>query len=203
MTIIKQQVAVFGGAFDPPHLGHQRVGQEVLKQDLVDQVWYVPVYEHPWRNRLDKLELAPYKDRLAMTELILPPQAQLKEYQDVSYAYDSLNFFQEKHPNYHFSWIIGSEYLANFSDWQSANALLAEYAVYVYPRANYPLAPLLPGMKALKDLPTVEISSSLVKCKLQKGEPIQELVGQSVWQYIKKRNLYQSTNSKGLNLQCQ
>ncbi len=190
MTKAKQRVAVFGGAFDPPHLGHQKVGEEVLRQGIVDDVWYVPVFEHPWSDRLDKRQLAAYEDRKAMTELILPQGAELKEYRAVSYAYDTLNYFQNNYPDYQFSWIIGSEYLASFADWQSAAELLSEYTVYVYPRANYPLKPLLSGMKPLNDFPTIEISSSLVKKRLKSGVAVGALVGERVWQYIKDKNLY-------------
>lgn len=191
MTKVKQRVAVFGGAFDPPHLGHQRVGAEVLRQGVVDQVWYVPVFKHPWSDRLDKKELAAYEDRKAMTELILPQGSALKEYLAVSYAYDTLNHFQVQSPAYQFSWIIGSEYLASFEDWQSADELLSEYKVYVYPRANQPLKPLLPGMEALTNFPEIEVSSTLVKKRFQLGKEIVTLVDEAVWQYIKDNNLYQ------------
>lgn len=184
------KVALFGGAFDPPHRGHQRVGLEVLKRGVVDEIWYVPVYEHPWQERLAKYDLAPYQDRVAMTRLILPSGAKLKEYRDVSYAYKTLKHFQTQFPQAEFSWIIGSEYLPSFGDWHLADKILAEFTVYVYPRKKWPLQPLLPGMEALEDFPTIKASSTLVKKKLRRGEEVKELLSEEILTYLQKNGLY-------------
>lgn len=185
-----KQVAIFGGAFDPPHLGHQLVGLEVMRRKVVDEVWYVPVFEHPWRERLNKKQMASYEQRKAMTRLILPQGARLKEYQAVSYAYQTLKFFQEKRLSFNFSWIIGSEYLASFADWHLAKQLLDEFKVYVYPREGYPMEPLLTGMQALEGFPTVKVSSSLVREKIEAGEEVAALIGQPVLKYIEDNKLY-------------
>ena len=65
------KVALFGGVFDPPHLGHQRIAEEMIAHSIVDEVWYVPVYEHPWEDRLGKWQMADYEHRKKMVELIL------------------------------------------------------------------------------------------------------------------------------------
>src|SRR4029079_1745454 len=59
-----RRVGVFGGSFNPPHLGHRELIAALLERDLVDQVRVVPVYAHPFGK-----ELAPFADRLAMCRL--------------------------------------------------------------------------------------------------------------------------------------
>lgn len=185
------KIALFGGAFDPPHLGHQRVGQEMVGRQVVDEVWYVPVFKHPWAERLGKLIMAPYHHRKKMVELILPAGTRIKEYRDVSFAYHTLVYFTQLHPSTEFSWVIGSEYLPDFADWKLADEILAEFAVYVYPRQDHPLAPVQSGMKALTGFPQVKASSTLVKDRLKQGLPVEQLLDERVVEYIESHSLYQ------------
>lgn len=194
------KVALFGGAFDPPHLGHQRVGQEMISQKVVDEVWYVPVFEHPWAERLNKWEMEGYQQRQEMVELILFPGAKLAEYKDVSFAYPTLEYFSQKFPAHEFSWVIGSEYLPSFKDWKFADRVLAEFGVYVYPRAGFPLQPLMRGMTALQGFPEMNISSTQFREKYQAGlkaagqeagdQAAARLVDKKVLRYIKESKLY-------------
>lgn len=184
------KVALFGGAFDPPHLGHQQVGREMIAQNVVDGVWYVPVFEHPWAERLNKWQMVAYEHRRAMVELILFPGAKLMEYQAVSFAYPTLEYFSAKYPAHEFSWVIGSEYLPSFADWKFADKVLSEFGVYVYPRSGFPLQPLVAGMTALTGFPEMKISSTEFRQKYQAGEDVTKLVDAKVLEYIRKNKLY-------------
>lgn len=184
------KIALFGGAFDPPHLGHQQVGQELIAQRVVDEVWYVPVFQHPWAARLNKWQMVAYEHRRAMVKLILFPGAKLKEYLQVSFAYPTLQYFSKKYPTDDFSWVIGSEYLATFGDWKFVDRVLSEFGVYVYPRTGFPLEPLMPGMIALTGFPEMGISSTEFRHKYQRGEDVTTLVDAKVLAYIKQKKLY-------------
>jgi len=185
------KVALFGGAFDPLHIGHQRIAQEMIEHEIVDEVWYVPVYKHPWEDRLGKWQMAVYKHRKKMVELILSPQTYLHEYLDVSFTYPTLLQFAYDYSGYEFSWIIGADNLSTFGDWDYYQEIIDEFGVHVYPRQGFVLEQLFKGMNLLTDFPEVVASSTKVREVLGRGKSISGLVDPKIAEYIEENNLYQ------------
>jgi len=185
------KVALFGGAFDPPHLGHQRIVEEMITHSIVDEVWYVPVYKHPWEDRLEKWQMATYEHRKKMVKLILSSKTHLYEYQDVSFTYPTLLQFAHNYPEHDFSWIIGADNLSTFGDWDYYQEIINEFEVYVYPREGFELKTDLQGMNLLIDFPKVVASSTMVKKKIKASESISQLVDLKVERYISDNKLYQ------------
>jgi nicotinate-nucleotide adenylyltransferase len=190
-------IALFGGAFDPPHLGHSQVSVSLLKVGLVDEVWFVPVYEHPWASRLGKKMLS-YQDRLGMVRLVLQPGEKVAEYHSVSFTYDTLEYFAQQHPNWQFSWVMGSEYLGKFDDFLTGHPRLLDYHFFIYPRDGFAFEPLYDNMTALRDMEEIHISSSLVRQAVRDNQSIDGLVQPVIEQYIKEHNLgeFWLTNGK-------
>lgn len=184
------KVALFGGAFDPPHVGHQRIAQEMIRHQIIDEVWYVPVYKHPWEDRLGKWQMTTYEHRKKMVELILSPHTHLREYLDVSFTYPTLLQFAYDYPDDEFSWIIGADNLSTFGDWDYYQKIIDEFGVHVYPRQGFALEQIFEGMNLLIDFPEVVASSTMVREALSRGESILELVDLKVAQYIKENKLY-------------
>ena len=185
------RVALFGGAFDPPHIGHQRIAQTMIEHKLADEVWYVPVYEHPWAERLDKWEMAAYDDRLKMVELILDDHTYLREYPKLSLAYPTLLQFAKNYPTDDFSWIIGADNLSDFTDWDCYQQILEEFGVHVYPRAGFELKTDLPGMNLLTACKKVVASSTEIKQRLRSGQKVEQFLDPRVLKYIQDHDLYQ------------
>ncbi len=190
MSIQKQKkVGLFGGAFDPPHFGHQRVATE-LAGNVLDEVWFVPVYTHPWAARYGKQSLTPYTDRVAMLESILGENQAIQHYQDVSFTYPTLQHFEKTYPDTHFSWIMGSEYISRFGDFLAGHPGLKDYTFYVYPRKGYPLESLYPFMVGLSNMEEIDISSTKVRDAVKLGEPLEGLVPPFVKKYIETSGYY-------------
>ncbi|NCN51135.1 MAG: nicotinate-nicotinamide nucleotide adenylyltransferase, partial [Candidatus Pacebacteria bacterium] len=171
----KKQVALFGGAFDPPHKGHSQVAT-VVTQDFIDEVWFVPVFKHPWAAKYGKEVMAPYEDRKAMLELILGKNQKIAEYKEVGYTYPTLQYFEEKYPDTHFSWIMGSEYISRFDAFLEGHPQLANYTFYMYPRKGYPLDNLFPNMVGLFGMTEVAVSSTLVRDTVLSGADLDAFV---------------------------
>lgn len=192
------QIGLFGGTFDPPHLGHSLVASELLKQKIVDQVWFVPVFKHPWADRLAK-KFAPYNHRVAMLKLSINkqnnPKQQIKHFKQTSYTYDTLEFFRQKYPQNNFSWIMGSEYLPKFGDFLSMHPHLSKYQFYIYPRAGFPKSPLYKNMILVDKVPEVDISSSQVRQLLEQNKNIDNLIDVNVKDYIKEHKIYSNITS--------
>lgn len=191
-------VALFGAAFDPPHLGHAQVAEGLLELGLVDEVRYLPVNNHPFHKTMSAVE-----HRLAMLKLLLSHSQQsfslghhitIDDYElhknDLNYSYDTLRFFRQQNPEHTFSWVIGADNIESFSKWHFYQELLREFKVYVYPRPGFVMKALLPGMEALTGVTEVNISSTQIREHIQQGHSIAQLVPQAVAQYIQTHRLY-------------
>lgn len=184
-------IGLFGGSFDPPHKGHQQVAASLIELNLVDEVWFVPVYKHPWADAENKRTLAPYEDRIAMLRLILSERQSIAEYKDISFTYDTICFFQEKHPEWMFTWVMGSEYIPKFKDFLKGHPALASLPFYVYPRAGHTFKDVYSNMTPLRQFPEVQISSTEVRNRIQEKSSIDDIVDHTVVKYIQKHKLYQ------------
>lgn len=192
------RVALFGGSFDPPHLGHQQVVQAVIDQHLFDQVWYVPVGNHDFGK-----QLALAADRVAMLELIAQPHTRIETYElehpGTSYTHQTITALQETYPEHEFSWIIGSDQLASLYKWGCALEtacfpdLLEQTLFYVYPRTGYAMELPYSQLKPLTQVDQTGISSTEIRARTKAGQSIAGLVDPQVAQYIKTHpDLYRS-----------
>lgn len=188
------KICLFGGAFDPPHLGHQTVAAELIKRTFADEVWFVPTKIHSF----GKLMTAADK-RVAMLSLIQLPQTRIETFEleqtGVSYTFTTLEAMAKKYPEHHFSWVIGSDNLAQFHQWGDGSGreysqLLAAFPFYVYPRQGFPFQPLYPGMTALRDLPEITVSSTEVRRRVAANQNLAGIVSPAVANYINSHQLY-------------
>lgn len=172
------RVAVLGGAFDPPHLGHFGLAKTALKTGLVDQVWLMPNFSHPWREAI-----APAKDRLAMCKLLVNPpspapgglrRARVSDLEikrrGKSYTIDTVRELKRKFPDYVFFWLMGSDRLIDLKKWKVIERLLKEIKFIVLPKTT--------------------VSSTKIRERIKKGLSISGLVPKKVEEYIRKHNLY-------------
>jgi nicotinate-nucleotide adenylyltransferase len=184
------KIALFGGAFDPPHLGHQQITALLLKENIVDEVWYVPVRQHPFSKQLQTTD----EHRLAMLRLIQQPGTRTETYElendEVSLSYITLRTLSNRHPEHTFSWVIGSDNLKDFHKWDFYTQMLQEFTFYVYPRAGYAFEPLYEGMVSLREMPEVAVSSTEVRAHIKAGQSIDSLVDARVAAYIAEHQLY-------------
>ncbi len=188
------KVVIFGAAFDPPHLGHLMVIEQVLAKGLADQVWLVPAKSHPFgkplsspQHRIAMLTLT--KDKCTQAQKVQVQTYELEQDQ-ISYTYHTLQAFSQKYPEHSFSFVMGSDNLARFGEW-GGQAVLAQYPFWIYPRTGYALEPLLANMRVMTGVEAVDISSTQVRQKVLAGQPIDHLVLPAVGQYILTHGLYQ------------
>ena len=204
------KVMLFGGSFNPPHLGHQQMTTAVLKAQLADQLWYLPVGIHDFAK-----PMVAAQHRYQMLKLVLPQlgsqyfgrmrveDCELRR-SGVSHTADTLDYLSARYPQHQFSFLLGSDNLAKLHLWSDQKGrdfhyLLDHYQVFVYPRAGYPFKPFYPALIALTDLPEVEIASSTVRQLLLERTDFRQLtewLDPAVIDYIKQERLYAS---KGLN----
>ncbi len=202
------KIAVFGGAFDPPHLGHLQIIKTLFQQEVADEVWLVPTGIHDF----DK-QMQPARHRITMLKLLIeaaPDRVQDKikinrcelERGGVSQTYDTLAELAGRHPQHQLSWVMGSDNLAKFHVWENYQRLLTEFLVYIYPRLGFALQPMYTGMIPLTGVERIKVSSTKIKELLQSAEvenpaakqvrnQLNELLPAEILKHIKDESLYQ------------
>lgn len=190
-------IFAFGGSFDPPHRGHQQVIQEVLAKNLTDQVWVIPVGQHPFDKSLTSAE-----ERLRMVELMVAAMDDARirvetyeiDQRGKDYTINTLQALQDKYLDHRFSWVIGADQLASLPKWHRIDELLAEFKMYVYPRMGIVVEQetLPKNVIYLDQLAPVAVSSTQVRAAAKQDAPIEHWVVPAVAEYIQQKHLYQS-----------
>jgi len=164
------QIAIFGGSFNPPHLGHFLSAQQLVDFGFVDQVWLMPCYAHVWNKKL-----ASPRHRLAMAKFlenkdIKVSTLEIEQKRAVS-TIETLKILIAKHPNYRFLWIIGGKSVSDLPKWQDYEELIKNYYFLIVPEI-------------------MDVSSSIVRERTKKGLSIKSLVPEKVREYIEEQGLY-------------
>ncbi|RJR14814.1 nicotinate (nicotinamide) nucleotide adenylyltransferase [Candidatus Microgenomates bacterium] len=185
------KIGILGGSFNPPHIGHILVAQQVLDFTSLDEVWFLPAFKHTF----DK-PLAPVSDRLAMTRLISLPKTRVStleiDHQLSGDTIELIPILKEKYPQDNFTFIMGSDQLAQFTKWGSWEQLLAQIPFLIVPRAGFALEPLYKNMQPLKHelFITTNVSSSMIRQRIKRTLSITHLVTEEIEQFIKQNKLY-------------
>lgn len=182
-------IILFGGSFDPPHIGHLTMAENVLSFGIAEEVWFIPCGQHSFHKKM-----SPAHHRKQMVELIVKDKMKVSDYEinkkGESVSYETLLHFKTLYPQHTFSWLIGTDQLSSFHKWGDYRKLLREFRFYVYPRTGYPFEPLDEGMVSLKNMPSVKISSTDVRKKVSQGEDLSRDLSPQVITYIKDHSLY-------------
>lgn len=198
------RIALFGGTFDPIHLGHLIAAEEAYQQLGVDTVIFVPTGQ-PWLKQ--ERAITPAHHRLAMLQLATARYAEF-EVSDLevrrpgpTYTVDTL---EEVHrlwgPELHCFFILGWDALRDLPRWKEPHRLLQLCTLAVLPRPDgapawTELEAALPGLSQRVhhlSMPMVGISSSDIRRRVAEGRSIRFLVPEAVEGYIREHRLYRS-----------
>lgn len=182
------KIGLLGGKFNPPHIGHILIAQQVLDFAHLDEVWFVPNYGQSFHE-----PVAPVEDRLAMTTRIQLPRTKISTL-EIEHKLDGKTIHLLPHlPKEHdYTFIIGSDQLATFHLWGDYKDLLKQLPFLVFPRYGYPNEPLYEHMSVIghKAFIASNISSTKIRERVKLGLPIDTFVPAGVAEYIKKKGLY-------------
>lgn len=197
------RLGIFGGTFDPPHLGHLILAAEAHAQLGLERVLWVltPVPPHktgqpitPLADRLDLLRAALDDDpnfELCRVDIDRPPP---------HYAVDTVELLRTQHPQARLIYLMGGDSLSDLPLWhRPQDFILAcdEIGVMLRPGHAMNLDVLdarLPGLRArarLVHAPLLEISSSDLRRRIAQGKPYRYFLQDAVYQLILNRRLYQ------------
>lgn len=190
-----KRIGIFGGSFDPPHLGHLVIAEMARRFLDLDVVYFVPAYKPPHKEGSHP---STARDRLAMTRLSVRGNTKLKvsdlelRRKGISYTVDTMRAFRRRSPTSQLFLIIGSDSLREFHTWKSPGEILSEASLVVYRRPRSRRANARPRSANVSFIegPLMEISSSDIRKRIQQGKSIRYLVRDNVLRFIRKKKLY-------------
>lgn len=187
-------IGVFGGTFDPPHNGHLIIAEYVRDRVGLERIVFVPSWISP--HKQDR-QTAGAEHRLGMLQLAI---AGIKggEVSDIeiarggiSYTVDTLTEFHKMRPGCNLSLIIGSDNFREFGSWKEPEKILSLAQLVVMHRPGVE-PPELGNDSRVQSIivPEIQISSTRIRERIQKGESIGFLVPSAIEQYIISHRLY-------------
>ncbi len=188
------KIGLFGGSFDPVHLGHLLVAQAALEELELDRLFFIPTAQSPFKP---ENQPAPSATRLQWLRLALAGKTNC-EVDDqeirrggVSYTIDTLHDYTKRFPKAQLFYLIGADNAAKLNAWRAAGELagLAEFVVIPRPggtAANFP--PPFRG-RQLKGFP-LGVSSSEIRARVKAGLAIDHLMPPAVTHAVVDARVY-------------
>ena len=187
------RVGVFGGTFDPPHIGHSIVAREVVDAVGLDRLLWVPARVPPHKRDRPVTSAAV---RRRMVEAAVGDDAsfmlcdlELKR-EGISYTVDTLRSLRASHPAWSLFLVLGPDLVAGFASWKEPDVIgqLAEL-VAVAPAGRPPPPAEAVGARIVGVTP-VDISSSRIRSGVVRGEAVSDMVLPGVLSIIEDQRLY-------------
>jgi nicotinate-nucleotide adenylyltransferase len=197
-----QRIGIFGGTFDPPHLGHLILASEARTKLQLARILWVLTSIPP--HKIDQ-PISPLEDRLAMLKLALndEPEFELStidmDRPGPQYTLDTINLLALQYPDADLIPLIGGDSLHDLPDWHNPVALVAachQIGVMRRPGDSIDLSQLekqIPGISAkvrFVDAPLLEIASHEIRQRVLTGLPFRYYLLPSVYDYIVAHKLY-------------
>ena len=198
----RERIGVFGGTFDPPHIGHMILADEAFSSLQLDRLLWVLTPDPP--HKRDQ-QITPIGHRLAMLELAISgePNFELSRIEldrpGPHYTLDTLKGLVDVYPSADLILLIGGDSLRDLPTWHRPADLVAachEIGVIRRPGDSIDLSAWeqqVPGTQAkvrFVDAPLLDISSSAIRRRIRENLPFRYYLSPSVYEYIQKHQLY-------------
>lgn len=198
------RIGLFGGTFDPPHLGHLILAERCREAASLDEVRFLVSYQPP--HKLDRT-MSRFDMRCEMAELATVGQPAFRverieaELPPPSFTAETLRVLRERQPNDDFHLIIGGDSLVDLPGWYQPQRVIAQAGIIAVPRPGIPVltARELAGRLGVTDSmvrlsivesPLVDISSTEIRRCVGLNQTIRYLVPRAVEEYIREKRLY-------------
>lgn len=195
------RIGIFGGSFNPPHLGHMHLAESVHAALCLDEVWLVPTGISPHRSME---AYASPEDRLAMCRLAAEgyPWMRVIDYElrqnAVSYTCNTVKYFKETHPEDTFFLLVGGDMLSYFRKWYKWQEILETAALAAIARESEEYEALQAEAECLRqygeihllNVESFAVSSTKIREMVRKCQNYSCYLPEKIVQYITMRNLY-------------
>ena len=188
----KIRTVIFGGSFDPIHVGHLSLASEVVASGLAGEVWFLVSPQNPHK---EACSLSDEDVRMQMVRLAIEGNEKFKasDFEFAlprpSYTINTLSALESYFPDREFMLLIGADNWEKFDKWYKHDEILERYGIIVYPRDSITMPELPKGVRWLS-AKLHDVSSTQIRELVAKGCEISGLVPPVVADFIDKNNLY-------------
>ena len=200
------RVGLFGGTFDPVHLGHLIVAERCREDAALDEVWFLPSYQPPHKA---EQALSRFEHRCEMAALAVAGQPLFRvepieqELPPPSYTAETLAELRRRRPGDEFALIVGADSLIDLPHWHEPKRVLEQAEVVAVPRPGAELwtadrlavavgLPRAAVRLTAVVCPLIEIASRDLRKRVADGRSIRFLVPRAVEEYIRDKGLYRA-----------
>jgi nicotinate-nucleotide adenylyltransferase len=199
------RIGVFGGTFDPVHLGHLILAEQCREQARLDRVLFVPSARPPHKQRHP---VSPFRHRAEMLQLATAghPAFRIDELENEragpSFTVDTLDELKKRYPDAEWFFLVGSDTLAEMHEWHDPAGIVRRAGLLVVARGGERVLSAeelraslrLPQGEAVRlaviESPRIEISSRELRRRAALGRSLRYLVPRAVECYIEEKGLY-------------
>lgn len=191
------KVGLYFGSFNPIHIGHLIIANQLVENSDLDQIWFVVTPHNPFKKKTSLLD---NYQRLEMVFLATKDYDKLQpcdiefNLPQPNYTVNTLIHLKEKHPTHDFSIIMGEDNLKSFHKWKNYEVILEDYQVYVYPRISEGIVETQftnhPKISRV-DAPIIELSSTMIRNSIKAQKNVKPLLSPEVWRYIDEMGFYE------------
>jgi nicotinate-nucleotide adenylyltransferase len=196
------RIGLFGGTFDPPHIGHLILAAEAYSQLGLDRLLWVLTPNPPHKRGRS---ITPLEYRLEMVRLAIAADHRFElsrvdiDRKPPHYALDTVNIVARQNPTRDLTYIMGGDSLSELPTWhQPARLVAALHSIGVMrrpgDRVDLPaLEKIIPGLTAkvrYLDVPLIDIAAHEIRRRAENGLPFRYFLPPAVFEYILEHNLY-------------
>ncbi len=200
----RKKIGIMGGTFDPIHNAHLALGGCTLKQLGLDEIWFMPAKDPYFKK---KKNVTPSAIRSEMTELAVRDIDGFSmsyfelEREGETYTAETLEKLHEIYPDIHFYFIVGSDSMYQIDTWWRPETIMRLATLVVaereYPDRQRSFRDQVQYLKVrfdadirILDFEEMDISSTMIRDMVKRGQDISDLVPEQVAAYIAEHNLY-------------
>ncbi len=201
--MMKETIGIFGGSFDPVHVGHLMLARDVLEALCLTQILFVPAARNPLKTAVPGASSA---DRVTMLQRAVAGREGFGislvdvERPPPSYAIDTVEALRKAHPKARFIWLIGEDQLAILDKWHRASELAerVDFVVLRRPGMNVQPNEFTVDHFRLRYLLTrrIEVGSTEIRERIRTGKPVDFFLPDPVIQWIEQNSLYKEQDGK-------
>ena len=195
-------IGLFGGSFDPPHMGHVKLACAAIRHNGLDRTYILPAACSPFKEGAVSSD----EDRLTLCALSFPASCSVSDYEIAkggkSYTVETVRHFRDLYPTDRLFWIVGEDQLLIFNTWFRFEEILQTATLCAAVRKGSTKLETLEtyadkhlrafGEVRIMEFEPFEISASEIRRRVSAGEDIHGLVAPTAEEYILEKGLYRA-----------
>lgn len=209
MSQKKSKYGIMGGTFDPIHIGHLVIAEEIRNRYELDKVIFIPSGNPPHKD-LENVTFAKHRYEMTLLATATNPHFEVSsievDREGLTYTVDTIKFLKEKcDDDIEFYFITGADAILDLPTWKNVSELLELCKFVAATRPGFDMNKMQTGVEALERkynksiyttvVPALKISSTNIRERIAKGYSVKYLLPEIVENYIYKHNIYSKEKS--------